>query len=242
MSTVTSTATWSCVFGIVLLAVWSTTGAVAVEFPEAVASASCVACGKDVPRRHSAYSEEAWRAIADGEILTSAVPQPSPDGTARSIVEVAGLVAHPPSRVWAVLTDVESWANWQPSTREARIVRVDGNHVWVDERLSFFLVGIRYRMIYTLEPDVGIISWILDETTEHDIGGTTGAWMLEPIAGGLKTLLTYRAWIDTRRRVPEFIEAFLLKRLLPRLIENVRTEVDRRRGSEPHAPDDAHYD
>ena len=231
----TSTATWSCLFGVVLLAVLSTTGAAAVESPEAIASASCVACGEDVSRRHTAYSEKDWRAIADGEILTSAVPQPNPDGTARSIVEVAGLVPHPPSRVWAVLTDFESQSNWQPSTREARIVRADGNHVWVDERLSFFLVGIRYRMIYTLEPEVGTISWILDETAEHDIGGTTGAWMLERIAAGRKTLLTYRAWIDTGRRVPEFIGSFLLERSLPSLIESVRAEVDRRFGGEPRA-------
>jgi hypothetical protein len=150
-------------------------------------------------------------------------------------VEVAGLVAHSSDRVWAVLTDFESQPSWQPSTQEARIVRTDGNHVWVDERLSFFLIGVRYRMIYTLEPDIGTVSWILDEAEEHDIGGTTGAWILERIAGGQSTLLTYRAWIDTGRRVPEFIESFLLERALPALIESVRVEADRRFGSGPSA-------
>jgi antitoxin YefM len=41
------------------------------------------------------------------------------------------------------------------------------------------------------------------------------------IAAG-NTLLTYRAWINTGLRVPEFIESFLVGRSLPRLIESVR--------------------
>ncbi|MCC6763154.1 MAG: SRPBCC family protein [Deltaproteobacteria bacterium] len=225
-----STAARTSALGAAVLAATFLPAGTAAASPAAVA-ASCVACGERGPVSRRALSEDAWRAIADGEVVTSSIREPSPDETARASVEVTGLVLHPPDHVWAVLTDFEAQARWQPGIEETRVVRTEGDRIWVDERLRFFLVGVRYRMIYRLEPEVGSISWTVDETTPHDIGATSGAWMLEPTAGRRSTLLTYRAAIDTGRRVPTFIASFLLQHSLPKLIVGLRAEVDQRFGA-----------
>jgi hypothetical protein len=100
--------------------------------------------------------------------------------------------------------------------------------VWVAQRLRFFLVDVRYTVINTLDPVTGRMGFVLDESATHDIGGTRGSWQLTPLADGRETLLSYRAWVDTGRHLPAFVQQYLLRRSLPDLIAGVRDEVERR--------------
>lgn len=182
----------------------------------------------DVERVRSGYSAEDWRALDDGKIITSEVREGSSGDSERSTARAAAIIRYPPTSVWTVLTDFESRPKYHSSTKEACIARVDGNRVWVAEHLRFLLVNVRFRVIDTLEPELGSLSWVMDESVDHDIRGTNGSWQLTPLAQGHQTLLSYRAWFDTGQPVPGFIERFMFNRSLPQLIAGLRGEVEKR--------------
>ena len=86
------------------------------------------------------------------------------------------------------------------------------------------------------------MTWALDQEAEHDIADTTGSWAVVPLEGAQATLVRYRSWVDSGRSVPRFVEAFLTERSLPKIVEGIRTEVQRRypglRAAPPERPAD----
>jgi ribosome-associated toxin RatA of RatAB toxin-antitoxin module len=210
-----------------LLSVLLVTPAAADEFVQAPVDPECVACRGEVAHVRHDYSEADWSALARGAIVTAEKSEQGPGGT-EGTVAATGIIARTPRSVWSVLTDFESRPQYVPAMKEVRIVRVEGNRVWLAERMRLFFVNIHYGLINTLQPDTGSLSWVLDDTVEHDIAGIRGSWQLVPLENGQQTLVVYHAWIDTGRRVPGFIEDLLLKRSLPGVITNLRAEVERR--------------
>ena len=201
-----------------------------VELPPPMASPPCVSCRENVGEIRSRYSLTDWRAIQDHEVLVAEIET---EGTTslRRTIEVAALISHPPADVWRVLVDFGARTAWQPGAKEVALVRVDGNRAWVDEYMRFFWIGVRYRIINTLEPELGLVRFTMDESVDHDIGGTTGVWRLTPMTDNRGTLVTYRAWIDIGHPLPGSIQSMLLKRSLPSMISGLRAEVDRRSAS-----------
>jgi uncharacterized protein YndB with AHSA1/START domain len=211
-----------------LLTVVSSADVTAATVPEVLSAPVCVACQVDGDRIRGEYSADDWNTLTAGKVLTSDVTDGGSGEAKEGTVQAAGIILRPPSRVWTTLVDFASRPRFQPGTKDVRVVRVEGNRVWVTEHLRFFLVDVHYTVINTLDPARGTVRWVLDESVEHDIGGTRGSWQLTPLAAGHQTLLTYRAWIDTGRYVPAFIQQFLLQRSLPNVIGGIRDEVERR--------------
>jgi len=198
----------------------------AFQLPAAMSAPACVACSVDGTGLRLTFSDEKWQALTRGAILTSEAAEPSqPD---QRSIEASGIIRYPPGEVWTVVTDFESRPNYVSNSKEVHILRVDGARVWVAEHLKVLLMSIRFAVVCTLDPEHGSVSWMLDKSTEHDIAGTTGSWQLVPLADGHETFVTYRAWIDSGKPVPNFIQSFMMKRTLPELIAGVRDEVHRR--------------
>jgi uncharacterized protein YndB with AHSA1/START domain len=216
-------------FAVLLLVASSATPAT-IAIPESLASPACVACAEDVDAIRASVTDGDWQAILRGEVVTSEVDEGG-DAADRASVQVTGLIPSPPARVWRVLTDFESRPAWQSHATEVRIARVEGDRVWVDERLSFFLVPIRCRIVNTLDAEHGALAFALDPSEPHDIGGTKGSWLLRPFAGATETLTAYRSWIDTGRHVPAFVRSILLGRELSKIVSGLRTQVQRVSGA-----------
>jgi uncharacterized protein YndB with AHSA1/START domain len=212
---------------VALLTVVLVAAVTSAPLPEALVAPACVACHVDGEHITQSYSTDEWKALTAGKVLTAKVANEEAHKDQQGTVQAMGIIEHSPSRVWATLVDFASRPLFQPGTKEARVVQVDGNRAWVAEHLRFFLVDIRYTVINTLDPAGGTMRWVLDESVAHDIGGSRGSWQLTPIADGRHTLLTYRAWIDTGRHLPRFVEQFLLQQSLPNAIKGIRDEVTR---------------
>ena len=211
-----------------LLTIVSSTDVISATVPEALSAPACVACQVDGESIRRNYSTDDWNALVAGKVLTSELVDGKPGEAQQSTVQAVGIIRDAPSRVWATLVDFASRPRFQPGTKDVRVMRVDDDRVWVAQHLRFFLVDVRYTVINTLDPASGTIRFVLDESLDHDIGGTRGSWQLTPIADGRHTLLAYRAWIDTGRHIPAFIEQFLSQRSLPNMIGGLRDEVGRR--------------
>lgn len=198
----------------------------ATELPARLLSPECIACEVDATELRRAYSTEQWQSIELGQVVTTEIANPSSGEERR--VQATAIFRKPPKNVWAVLADFPSRPDYLPDVEAMRIVRVDGPRVWVDESLSFFLFTVRNQVINVLEPKLGLISWALDKSVDHDIDDTTGAWRLAPLADGAHTLVIYQVYVDSGQAVPGFVEQYLVGTSVPKLLERVRSEVARR--------------
>ena len=212
---------------VLLPVVWLTVGATAIV-PRALVAPECVACRVDPDAVRRTYSADEWTALTAGKIVLSDVSDRGAGTASQGTVQAAGVIPHPPARVWETLVDFASRPRFQPGTKEVRVERVVDNRIWVAQHLRFFMVDVRFTIINTADPGTGTLSWVLDDSVPHDIAGTRGSWQLIPLADGRATLLVYRAWNDTGRYIPAFVEQSLLERSLPDLIGSFRDEVERR--------------
>lgn len=201
-------------------------GAPTVELPESLTAPACVACATP-----PADDEPALPRLRAGETLLVEERGVDDAGARRHVAEVVALVPYRPTQVWSVLTDFAGRPSWQPSTKEVTVVRTDGNRAWVDEWVRFLVFDVRYRLALTLDTEDGVIRFAMDEDSPHDIGGVSGHWRLRPLDDGRATLVAYRAWIDFGHGLPGFLQTWLVRHSLPRLLDNLREESDRRFGT-----------
>lgn len=199
-----------------------------VEVPRELTAPACIACNIDVAQVRRGYSEQEWKSLENREVVIAEAATGDTGDPSQRKVRANVIVDRSPRHVWAVLTDFPSRPKFTPDVKDMRVVRVEGNRVWVDEFLEFLYVDIYFRIINTLEPQSGKMSWVLDKGVEHDIADTKGEWQLFPVAEGEQTLLSYWADVDTGQPVPGFIEKYLMQSSLPRLLGRIRDEVERR--------------
>jgi ribosome-associated toxin RatA of RatAB toxin-antitoxin module len=189
---------------------------------------ACVACSVDAEQVRSDYSKADWKDLALGHVVTTKADMAATDGGIKTSVQTSAIIPRTPAQVWSVLVDFDSRPEFTPGLKESHTRKVEGERVWLDERVRVWWINVRYHIIDTLEPDRGVISWVLDKSRDNDIKDSFGSWQLVPLPPGPQTLVRYRAHIDTGQPVPGFIETFLVKRSLPTLVRNLRDEVERR--------------
>ena len=205
----------------------------ALAQPSEITSVSpCVGCQTTAEQVRGDLSDRDWQTVAGGAIVTGDVHSHGANGSEQHAVRAIGLVREPPAKVWEVLIDFPGRLKWQHDFTEIRVVRADGERIWVAEKLKVLFVTIGFQIINTLHPDTGAISFEMDESAPHDIAASKGFWQLAPSGDDQQqTLVAYHAWVDAGRYVPDFVQSFLLERSLPHVIDGLREEVQRRFGA-----------
>ena len=123
-----------------------------------------------------------------------------------------------------------AYPSFMPTVETTRVLsRADGR-LSVLQHLRILFVDVRYSTLWTLDPARGLATWQLDESAPHDIAETSGSWQLALLPERDRTLVRYRASIDTGQPVPGPIERLLTRSSLPRVVRSVREEVQRRYG------------
>lgn len=190
-------------------------------------SPTCFGCRADLKQIRSGYTVAEWKALARGDIVTSKRETGANESLEGSL-ESSAIIPRRSAEVWGVLADFESRPEFTPGLEEVHVVRTEGDRVWLKERVKVWWFSVRYQIIGTLKPALGAMTWVLDKSAPHDIADSRGSWQLAPLPDGERTLIRYRAHIDTGKPVPHFVEAFLTKRSLPKIVGTLRTEVKRR--------------
>jgi ribosome-associated toxin RatA of RatAB toxin-antitoxin module len=196
--------------------------------PAALPTAPCIGCRADLAQVRSSYTPAEWQELMEGKVVTRQIGSSRSGSGVQSTKEASAVIPYLPTSVWSVVVDFESRPRYVPGNKEERILRREGNRLWIAEHLRILLMNIRFVVITTLEPEQGLVTWVLDHTAESDIADTTGSWTVLPLKDGQETLVRYRVSIDSGRSVPRFIENFLTERSLPKIVEGLRDEVHRR--------------
>lgn len=145
---------------------------------------------------------------------------------ARQQVEIGA----PPAAVLAVITDFESYPDFLPWMRRARVLRHEhaGGPGQVEAWEVSFEAQVIRPLVYTLRlelVDEGRLQWSL---VEGVFRASDGSWTLEPIDEGARTLATYELELLTGTFVPGNVMRSLVGRDLPDLLSRFRDEAERR--------------
>lgn len=161
--------------------------------------------------------------LASREVVISVV---SDDAGADGIVDAAIDVAAPRARVWPVLLDCARAPNFMPALKSCSVLSKDPSNAWDvrEHRVSWtdFLPDTRnvFRSEYIKETSIRFTR------VEGDLSILDGEWQLEPLDGGTRTRLHYRARIGIDLPVPSFLIRGALERDVPNFLKALRAEIE----------------
>lgn len=121
----------------------------------------------------------------------------------------------PLESVWRAATDYEHYTEFMPRTCEAVVERRTEREVVFRTALDFVLKKVRYRLRLQLDRAAGHVSWTL---LDGDLRRCEGSWQLDDLGQGL-TRITYTSLVESAIPVPKRIEAGLLGKSLPEVVE-----------------------
>jgi len=156
--------------------------------------------------------------IADGSVI------------AGSIVAVVDASV---AAVWSRVADFEGQQRWIPNMKKARVLDRQGDVAtcsavtdtpWPIKNRTW-TIQVHYRTDTLAGVDVHIAQWAYVKDSGN-MKENSGYWILRSWGpDGSQTLARYAFEADAGLKVPDFIEKWATKRMLPRIIENLRSEV-----------------
>ncbi len=127
-------------------------------------------------------------------------------------------VACSPAQFMRVIWDFESYPEFLPRMRRARIALQDGDQVEVDFRLSF-VRQLDYTLRLQRQPL--LLSWTL---VRGFFRQNEGSWTLQPVEGGV--LATYRIQLQPNGYVPRAVLNSLLRHELPQTLAQFKARAE----------------
>ena len=169
-------------------------------------------------------------ATADAPLPTPGQPQVnvySVPGSNTPKVVVRAVLAQPPRKVWAVVSDCSKYSVRMPRVAKSRLVSKVGNKHTCEVTLSlpFPLSNLTAvtEAIHTESERKMSRRWKL---VSGDYSINNGSWEVEAAdAAGTTSLVTYSVQAEPTTAVPDFVRAQAQKKALPELIERVGTEA-----------------
>ena len=134
------------------------------------------------------------------------------------------IVAAPPERVYAVVTDFPNYQTWAADLKEVTIVDADddGTTHKVRFRAAAFGRSTAYTLAYDYAQAPQKLSWVQDSgdiTSRID-----GTYEFEPVPEGTK--VTYHLEVDLKFPVPGFIKQRAAARIVGTALRQLRTRVE----------------
>jgi carbon monoxide dehydrogenase subunit G len=134
------------------------------------------------------------------------------------------VVAAPPERVYAVVTDFPNYQTWAADLKEITIVDADddGTTHRVRFRAAAFGRSTAYTLAYDYSQAPQKLSWV--QETGDITSRIDGTYEFEPVAEGTK--VTYHLEVDLKFPVPGFIKQRAAQRIVGTALRQLRTRVE----------------
>ncbi len=179
-------------------------------------------------------SKEEWKELREGEVVTKNYIYTTPEGKQAGMAKGIILANLPPQAIWNVLLDFEHYADFLPSLKSTKILkRFPDGSVWLLHVLKIVFVKIKYvcKLTPVEFPDGSkLLQWkeVKVPGIKNDLKDTTGFWEVIPIDNGQKTILTYTAFVDTGWAVPGWVQKWLTRKQLPKVLKGTVEEAEKR--------------
>lgn len=170
------------------------------------------------------------QAVLRGEVAARTEPFAGAGERAAGRGVGAVIINRPPAEVWATLSRFEDKAEYMPRVKAvdvlAREPRGSPPRLRVRMTVDASVTTARYTAWFDLDEAAGSIRWRLDRAApDNTIADAQGDYRLfQPSPG--RTLLVYRSYVDTGRRVPAFIQRYMAMRSIPTLLKAIKSRVE----------------
>jgi hypothetical protein len=136
------------------------------------------------------------------------------------------VIERPIADVWATLSHYEDRAEYVPRLRAVTVLEHQPGRARVRQEVDATVTTARYTAWFILDEAAHRISWSLDKTaTDNTVAEVDGDYRMAALDAG-RTLLVYRAYVDSGLRVPESISSFMQKRSIPDLLRAIKRRVE----------------
>jgi ribosome-associated toxin RatA of RatAB toxin-antitoxin module len=137
--------------------------------------------------------------------------------------EQSTVIAAPPERCFAAITDFESYPQWQSAVKRCAVRErdSDGRASLVETVIDVRLREVRYVLRYSYEPP-RVVRW---DYVEGDIKSVEGEYLFED-AGDGATRATYRLALDPGRFLPGPLRKLLVDGVMRTSVRELKTRAE----------------
>jgi carbon monoxide dehydrogenase subunit G len=161
-----------------------------------------------------------------GEVPARSESFTSPSGKAAGRGLGAIVIARPLRDVWSTLARFEDRPEYVPRLKAIQVLEREPQRVRVLQIVDAGLTSARTTLWFSLDEAERCISWQLDKSAkDNSVVEVTGDYRMLECAPE-RTLLAYRAHIDTGLRIPLVVQQHLQKRAVPELLRAIKSRVE----------------
>src|SRR5688572_8813231 len=143
-------------------------------------------------------------------------------GQRRGTVHAALIIDAPPGIVFQKMTRCEDALDYVPHMKYCRVREAGADGTWqvVEHKIDFgwYVPAIEYVFRAELVADHSIDF----RQVSGDFKTNEGAWLLEPLSEGTRTLLRYKVTVDPPAFIPNWLARSTFKRELPQFLTDLR--------------------
>jgi hypothetical protein len=170
-------------------------------------------------------TEAELRAVTAGEVPTRIEAFTNERGKAAGRGWGAIVIERPLAEVWATLLRFEERPQYVPRLQSATVLERQRDRARVRQEVDATVTTSRYTLWFHLDEIEHIIGWTLDKTADNTVTDADGDYRLAELAPA-RTLLAYRAYVDTGLRIPQSIQTYMQKRSIPDLLRAIKRRVE----------------
>ncbi len=130
------------------------------------------------------------------------------------------------AEVWATLSRPEDKAEYMPRVKSVTVLERRPAMMRVRMEVDASVLTARYTAWFRLDEPTHTLSWTLDKTapdnTLTDVEGEYRLFEVQPT----RTLVVYRAYVNSGHAVPAFIQGYMTRRSLPNLLHAVKARIE----------------
>jgi uncharacterized membrane protein len=135
-------------------------------------------------------------------------------------------IDRPIAEVWATLARYDDRAEYVPRLKSVEVLEKRPGRARIRQEIDASVTTARYTAWFTFDEAQRSIAWTLDKSAgDNTVSDVDGDYRLAELAPG-RTLLVYRAYVDSGLHVPQAIQTYMQKRSIPDLLRAIKRRVE----------------
>jgi hypothetical protein len=171
-------------------------------------------------------SDTELRAALAGDVPTRSESFTNHSGKAAGRGWGAIVIERPLREVWAALSRWDDRPEYIPRLERIEVLAEEPGRARVRQVADAGITTVITTCWFELDEAAGRIGWRLDAgAPDNTPAEVEGDYRMVELAAG-RTLLVYRAHVDTGMKIPRAVQAFLQRRAIPDLLRAVKRRVE----------------
>jgi uncharacterized membrane protein len=165
-------------------------------------------------------------AVSQGEVAVRVEAFQNAKGKSAGRGWGAIAIDKPVAEVWATLVRYEDRAEYVPRLKSVQVLEMAPGKARIKQEIDATVTTARYTAWFTFDEGQRSIAWALDKSaSDNTVSEVDGDYRMAEL-GPARTLLVYRAYVDSGLKVPQAIQTYMQKRSIPDLLRAIKKRVE----------------